>query len=149
TLIFLGSSAIRQKVENWSVGNLVENIEKSVYFAVKNDLKVTFATEDTMRTHPKRLEKFYLAAIDCGVETICLTDTVGSATPTGVFNIVEFMRNLLTVRGLSNIKIHFHGHMDRGLGVWNSIAALSAGANRVDGSILGIGERCGNTPNSF
>jgi 2-isopropylmalate synthase len=44
------------------------------------------------------------------------------------------------------VKIDWHGHSDRGLGVINSIAAIEAGADRIHGSAAGIGERVGNTP---
>src|SRR6185295_16378860 len=46
----------------------------------------------------------------------------------------------------TDVRIDFHGHMDRGLGVGNAIAALEAGAHRVHGTGLGIGERVGNAP---
>jgi 2-isopropylmalate synthase len=44
------------------------------------------------------------------------------------------------------VKIDWHGHMDRGLGLLNNLAALQAGAHRVHGTALGIGERAGNAP---
>ena len=45
-----------------------------------------------------------------------------------------------------DVGIDWHGHRDRGFGVASSIAALEAGATRLHGAALGIGERCGNTP---
>src|SRR6185369_4104135 len=45
-----------------------------------------------------------------------------------------------------DVRVDWHGHQDRGLGVINTIAAVEAGADRVHGTALGIGERCGNTP---
>jgi 2-isopropylmalate synthase len=45
-----------------------------------------------------------------------------------------------------DVKIDWHGHQDRGLGVINAIAAYEAGADRLHGTALGIGERVGNTP---
>jgi len=44
------------------------------------------------------------------------------------------------------VKVDWHGHMDRGLGVMNNLAALMAGADRIHGTALGIGERAGNAP---
>jgi 2-isopropylmalate synthase len=44
------------------------------------------------------------------------------------------------------IKIDWHGHQDRGLGVINAIVAYEAGADRLHGTALGIGERVGNAP---
>jgi 2-isopropylmalate synthase len=53
---------------------------------------------------------------------------------------------MLKENGLEHIRVDFHGHMDRGLGVWNAIAAFMGGADRVHGTALGIGERVGNAP---
>ena len=47
---------------------------------------------------------------------------------------------------MRNIRLDWHGHQDRGLGVINSIAAINGGADQVHGSALGVGERVGNTP---
>jgi 2-isopropylmalate synthase len=59
--------------------------------------------------------------------------------------LIQFIREVVEASGES-IKIDWHGHGDRGLSVANSIAAVEAGASRVHGSGLGIGERCGNAP---
>ena len=103
------------------------------------------ATEDTVRAHPETLRKLYSAAIRSGVRRICLTDTVGHATPAGVKSLVRFAKKLVEETG-EKVKIDWHGHRDRGLGVANPLAAIEAGANRVHGCALGIGERAGNTP---
>jgi isopropylmalate/homocitrate/citramalate synthase len=58
---------------------------------------------------------------------------------------VRFVRALVD-RVNPAVKIDWHGHEDRGLGVINCIAALEAGADRVHGTAAGIGERVGNTP---
>src|SRR2546426_12688214 len=54
-------------------------------------------------------------------------------------------QNIIEEQG-GNIRLDWHGHQDRGLGVINSIAAIQGGADQVHGSALGIGERVGNTP---
>jgi 2-isopropylmalate synthase len=105
-----------------------------------------YVTEDTTRANPKDLEVLFLTAIEAGASRLCLCDTCGHATPHGVARLVGWTTRLLADRKLSHVRIDFHGHMDRGLGVWNSIAALQAGAHRLHGTALGIGERVGNTP---
>jgi 2-isopropylmalate synthase len=70
---------------------------------------------------------------------------VGHATPWGVRNLIRFVRGVVQ-KANPEVKVDWHGHSDRGLGVINSIAALEAGADRVHGCALGIGERVGNTP---
>jgi isopropylmalate/homocitrate/citramalate synthase len=58
---------------------------------------------------------------------------------------VRFVRGIIDEQG-EKIRLDWHGHQDRGLGVINSIAAIQGGADQVHGSALGMGERVGNTP---
>jgi 2-isopropylmalate synthase len=143
--LFIGSSSIRQFAEGWSLDWLVEQSAKAVRFAVGHGLPVMYVTEDTTRARPEDIEKLYTAAIDAGASRICVADTVGHATPWGTRSLVRFVRKLVD-RLNPDVKIDWHGHQDRGLGVINSVAALEAGADRVHGSAGGIGERVGNTP---
>ncbi|MBI2267777.1 MAG: 2-isopropylmalate synthase [Armatimonadetes bacterium] len=143
--LFIGSSPIRQYVEGWGLDKMLRFTEEAVTYAVKNNLSVMYVTEDTTRARPDTLEKLYRAAIECGADRICFCDTVGYAEPRGVRNLIAFAVKLVKEAGRT-VKIDFHGHMDRGLGVLNAIAALEAGADRVHGTALGIGERAGNAP---
>src|SRR5260370_16847221 len=83
--------------------------------------------------------------MEAGAARVCVTDTGGHATPWGGRNVIRFVRQLVD-RVNPNVKVDWHGHSDRGLGVINSIAALEAGADRVHGSARGIGGRGGETP---
>jgi 2-isopropylmalate synthase len=143
--LFIGSSAIRQFAEEWELDWIVEQSAKAVRFAVSQGIPVMYVTEDTTRATPDAIEKLYSVAIDAGASRVCVTDTVGHATPWGARNVIRFVRQLVD-RLNPNVKVDWHGHQDRGLGVINSIAALEAGADRVHGSAGGIGERVGNTP---
>ena len=142
---FIGSSPIRQYAEEWELDWIIEQSTKAVRFAVGQGLPVMYVTEDTTRAKPQDVEKLYTAAIDAGAKRVCVCDTVGHATPWGVRNLIRFVRNLVQ-RVNPQVKVDWHGHSDRGLGVINSIAALEAGADRVHGCAMGIGERVGNTP---
>ena len=144
--MFIGSSPIRQYAEDWTIDMIVAHTRTAVTFAVKHGIDVMYVTEDTTRAHPRDLERLFLTAIECGAKRLCLCDTCGHATPHGVGRLVGFTKKLLTDRGLGHVHIDYHGHMDRGLGVWNSIAALQSGADRIHGTALGIGERVGNAP---
>lgn len=143
--LFIGSSPIRQFTEEWDLDWIIEQSTKAVRFAVSNGIPVMYVTEDTTRAKPEDVEKLYVAAIEAGASRICIADTVGHATPWGVRNVVHFVRKIAD-RENPNVKVDWHGHQDRGLGVINSIAAIEAGADRVHGSAGGIGERVGNTP---
>jgi 2-isopropylmalate synthase len=142
--LFIGTSPIRQYVENWSLDQLLKLSEDAIKYAVKNGLEVMFVTEDTNRAHPDTLRKIYTTAIECGARRICLADTVGHSTPHGVGKLVSFMKGVVAETG-EDVKIDWHGHRDRGLGLMNTIAAAEAGAHRLHACALGVGERCGNT----
>jgi len=142
--IFLGSSPIRQFVEGWEEGFLERTTAAAMALARKEDLEVMFVTEDTTRAKPEDLRRVYTTAIEAGARRICLSDTVGHATPWGVRMLIRFARKLVTESG-EDVKIDWHGHRDRGLDIVNSLVALTEGANRVHGCGLGIGERVGNT----
>jgi 2-isopropylmalate synthase len=142
--LFLGSSPIRQFVEGWDADFLVDTTEKAVTLARNEGLEVMYVTEDTTRARPEVLQRVYTTAIEAGARRICLADTVGHATPWGVRALVSFARQIVADTG-EDVAIDWHGHRDRNLGVINSLAALSAGADRVHGCGLGIGERVGNT----
>ncbi|HVS32128.1 MAG TPA: LeuA family protein [Thermoanaerobaculia bacterium] len=143
--LFIGSSPIRLFTEEWNIDWIIEQSAKAVRFATTNGIPVMYVTEDTTRAKPEDVEKLYVAAIEAGAVRVCIADTVGHATPWGVRNLVTFVRKIVE-RENPAVKVDWHGHQDRGLGVINSIAALEAGADRVHGSAAGIGERVGNTP---
>jgi 2-isopropylmalate synthase len=142
---FIGSSPIRQFTEGWTLDFLLRTTEEAVTFAVKEGLRVMYVTEDTTRANPETLRALYACAISAGAKRICVADTVGHATPAGASALVRFVRQVIEDSG-AEVGIDWHGHRDRDLAVINSIAALEAGATRVHGAALGIGERVGNTP---
>ncbi len=145
--VFIGSSPIRQYAEEWDIDRILRHTKEAVSFAVREGLDVMYVTEDTIRSSPEHLRVLLTAAIEAGAKRVCLCDTVGAAVPEGVMNLVAWAKNLLAELGVADtVGIDWHGHRDRGLGTANSLAAIRAGATRVHGTALGIGERVGNTP---
>ena len=142
---FIGSSPIRQYAEGWALDYLQKCTEEAITFAVKEGLTVLYVTEDTTRADPESLRALFTTAIRAGASRLCVADTVGHATPSGARAVVTFVASVIRDLG-ANAGIDWHGHRDRGFGVASSIAALEAGATRLHGAALGIGERCGNTP---
>jgi 2-isopropylmalate synthase len=142
---FIGSSPIRQYAEDWTLDRMLRATEDAVRFAVGEGLEVMYVTEDTTRARPETLEQLYGLAIACGAKRICLADTVGHATPQGVRQLIRFVRSRIVEPSGEDVKIDWHGHRDRGLGLANTLAAIEEGAHRVHGTALGIGERVGNT----
>ena len=141
---FLGSSPIRLYTENWSVDTLLQRTRDAADLCRKRGLPMCFVTEDTTRSTPQVLNQLFSCAVEHGVTRLCLCDTVGHATPDGVHDLVTFTRMLLEAIDMTHVGIDWHGHNDRGLGVTNNIIALEAGADRIHGTALGIGERVGN-----
>lgn len=143
---FIGSSPVRFYAEDWTLDKLLHLTEDAVTFAVKEGLPVMYVTEDTTRADPDILRALYTTAIRCGATAVCVCDTVGHSTPDGARAVVRFVKNIIEETGAKNVRLDWHGHQDRGLGVINSIAAIEGGADQVHGSALGVGERVGNTP---
>jgi 2-isopropylmalate synthase len=73
------------------------------------------------------------------VSRLVVCDTTGGANPEEVTEVIGGL-----TRSYPEVKIGFHGHTDRGLGVANARAAILAGAAQIQGTLLGTGERCGN-----
>jgi isopropylmalate/homocitrate/citramalate synthase len=90
---FIGSSPIRQYAEGWTLDQMLRSTEDAVRFAVAEGLPVMYVTEDTVRARPDTLKQLYGTAIEAGARRICLTDTVGHATPNGVRQLVRFVRS--------------------------------------------------------
>ena len=144
---FIGSSPIRQYAEGWSLEMMLTATEEAVKFAAGHGLPVMYVTEDTTRAHPTAIRALYRMAIQAGAKRICVCDTVGHSTPDGVKALISYIKAVISELGVSDeIAIDWHGHQDRGLGVINAIAAYEAGADRLHGTAIGIGERVGNTP---
>jgi 2-isopropylmalate synthase len=142
--VFIGSSPIRQYAEGWDEDFLVKQTAQAIEFAVAADLPVMYVTEDTSRANPATVRRLYTEAVRCGAGRVCVTDTVGHATPDGAARLIGFVRSVLDEAGGQEVGIDWHGHRDRGLGLANCISAFLAGATRVHGCGLGIGERSGN-----
>jgi 2-isopropylmalate synthase len=139
---FIGSSPIRQYAEDWTLDRMIAATAEAVSYAVRHGLPVMYVTEDTTRAKPDTLKALYGTAIACGATRICLADTVGHATPDGVRALVRFVKDEI-VRG-TGVKVDWHGHRDRGMGLINCLAAIEAGVDRVHATALGVGERVGN-----
>jgi 2-isopropylmalate synthase len=142
---FIGSSPVRFYAEDWTLDKLLQLTDDAIKFAVAEGLPVMYVTEDTTRADPETIRALYTAAIRAGARAVCVCDTVGHSTPDGARAVVRFVKQIIEEQG-GGIRLDWHGHQDRGLGVINSIAAIEGGADQVHGSALGMGERVGNTP---
>jgi len=116
-------------------------IYKSVEFLREGGREIIFDAEhffDGFKDDPDFAIRMIKAAETAGASTIVLCDTNGGSTPTEVMNIMSNVIDKI------NINIGIHAHNDGELGVANSLSAIEKGAVQVQGTINGIGERCGN-----
>ena len=143
--VFIGSSPIRQYAEEWDLSDIVRFSREAIRFAVREGLDVMYVTEDTVRSSPEHLRVLLTAAVEAGARRLCLCDTCGAAVPHAVWNLVSWAKALVKEFDIE-VGIDWHGHRDRGLDLANSLAAIEAGADRIHGTALGVGERVGNTP---
>jgi len=143
--MFIGSSPIRRYTEGWTEDFLLTTTDRAVRFAVNLGLEVMYVTEDTTRCDPAAVKKLYTTAINAGAKALVVADTCGHATPMGVIHLIRYIASEVVKPSGQDVRIDWHGHCDRGMGLANSFAALVAGATCVHATALGIGERVGNT----
>lgn len=140
---FIGSSPIRMLAEEWDLKSMLKRSKNAITLARKENLPVTFVTEDTTRSRPDILYKLLNNAVDAGVQRLCICDTTGHASPDGIRVLLRFVTDLIKGMGV-DVAVDWHGHNDRGMAVSNSLWAIQSGAERIHGCALGVGERSGN-----
>jgi len=118
-----------------------ELIYKSVKFLKDHGRHVVFDAEhffDGYKDNPEFAKKMLLAAELGGADTLTLCDTNGGSLPHEVRQIIEEIKTMVKT------PLGIHAHNDGDLAVANTLAAVQAGASQVQGTINGVGERCGN-----
>jgi 2-isopropylmalate synthase len=120
----------------------LEQADSSVRLACTCFDEVEFSPEDATRTDPDFLCQMVAVAIGAGAKIINLPDTVGYSIPAEYGAIFEMLRSRLPQ--VAGITLSSHCHNDLGLAVANTMAAVAAGAQQVECTINGIGERAGN-----
>ncbi|MFZ5645928.1 MAG: 2-isopropylmalate synthase [Bacillota bacterium] len=140
---FLATSDVHMKYKlNMSRDKVLENVEAAVKLARSYTPDVEFSAEDASRSDLDFLCQVIEVAIGAGATVINIPDTVGYAVP---FEFAQFIRDIKNrAKGIEKVILSVHCHDDLGLAVANSLAAVAAGANQVEGAINGIGERAGN-----
>ncbi len=141
--IFLATSPLHRRHKlNMSREQVLETGIKAIAHARQYCEDIEFSAEDAIRTEPEFLIEVLSTMIEAGATTVNVPDTVGYTTPEEIYQL--FARLKREVRGIDKVVLSSHCHNDLGLGVANSLAAVSAGARQVECTINGIGERAGN-----
>lgn len=117
-------------------------IDDTISFLTSCGKDVFFDAEhffDGYKANPEYALKTLKTAENAGAKYIVLCDTNGGCFPDEIFEITK------TAKSILNIPLGIHCHNDTECAVANSISAVKAGATQVQGTFVGIGERCGNT----
>lgn len=115
-------------------------IIRAIKYASKKDRKLEVAVVDVLQYGEDILMKLCGEIVEAGSDTLQLPDTMGTATPMKFGEIVSRVRSKFP-----DTTIEVHCHNDRGLSLQNAITGLESGADRIDTSIYGLGERNGIT----
>jgi isopropylmalate/homocitrate/citramalate synthase len=143
----VGASVIESPISDLKLAALgvdreamLERIVYAISFAVEQGITVAFFGVDGTRADPGYFETVYKTAVEAGAHEVVVVDTIGIATPEAVAELVGRTREWLG----PGTPIHFHGHNDFGLATAAAVAAARAGANWIQGTVNGMGERAGN-----
>ena len=139
-VIEVPTSEIKLKAYGISREEAVRRAKDAVGYASQNGIRVAFFGVDGSRADLDFLREIYSAAIDAGAKEIVLVDTIGVCTPESAEFLVRWARDWTG----NSVPIHWHGHNDFGLGTAIAIAAVRGGADWIQGTINGMGERAGN-----
>src|SRR5699024_6726343 len=141
--IFLATSPIHREYKLLKEpAEVIELAVNMVTYAREKFSIVQWSAEDDSRTELPFLAEIIEKVIDAGATGINLPDTVGYATPLEYGNMFKYVRE--NVPNIDKAILSCHCHDDLGLAVANSIAAVENGAEQIEGTINGIGERAGN-----
>jgi 2-isopropylmalate synthase len=125
----------------------VDQIAKVINYARsrKPDLLIRYTPEDTVRSKFENVISAAIAAVDAGADIISVADTTGHMVPGTKNNMYDFVCRLKETLDQKNAnpKIAVHCHNDRGFALSNALDAFRAGAEIIDASVLGLGERAG------
>lgn len=142
--VFLGSSDIHlQKKLRMDREKGLEMAVEAVRYARNLCPEIEYSTEDASRTEFEYLCRIIEAVIEAGAAVVNIPDTVGYATPQQFGDLIRRIR--CTVPNIDKVILSVHCHNDLGLGTANTLAAIQNGAQQVEVTVNGIGERAGNT----
>ena len=122
---------------------ILKDLEVAIKYAASKFDDIQFTAQDAPRADIYFLKELIDVAIKNGAKTICLPDTAGFCLPTEYGKLFSSIKKYI---GSAPILLSAHCHNDLGLATINTISAIEAGADQVECTINGIGERAGNTP---
>ncbi len=141
---FIATSPIHMEYKlQMTPDKVLEHAVNAVTYAKTFVDDIEFSCEDAGRSEPEFLARVYSEVIKAGATVINVPDTVGYMTPKEFGELIQYLSN--HVVGIENVDISVHCHNDLGLATANSLSGVLNGANQIECTINGIGERAGNT----
>lgn len=143
TVVIFGKSWSFQVTEiiKTTLDENIQMIKDTIGYLCGNGKEVFFDAEhfyDGYKENKDYAMATIKAAEEAGAKAVVLCDTNGGTLPQEIYDITKAIRNEIS------IEIGIHSHDDMGMAVANSIMAVEAGVKQVQGTFIGIGERCGN-----
>jgi 2-isopropylmalate synthase len=141
--IVLATSALHmEKKLGLEPQEVMDHARRSVAYAASLVDEVEFSCEDATRSDPAFAAQVCRVVIEAGATIVNLPDTVGYSLPTDYAGFLDDVRRRCPE--LRGVTLSVHCHNDLGLAVANSLAGIQAGADQVECTVNGIGERAGN-----
>jgi isopropylmalate/homocitrate/citramalate synthase len=134
------TSAIKLQAYGMQPAQIIERVVTAVKHATKAGVHVAFFAVDGTRTELAFLREVYSRALEAGAKELVVVDTIGACGPEAAAALVGHVREWAG----KDVPLHWHGHNDFGLATASAIAAVRAGAEWIQGTINGMGERAGN-----
>jgi len=139
-LIEISTSELKMKAYGFDREKVKERVSGAVKHAKDNGMKtVNFFAVDSTRSDLAFLKDIYAVAIEAGADEISVVDTIGACSPEAVEYLIREVKSWV-----GDTPVHWHGHNDFGMATASAVAAVRAGADWVQGTINGMGERAGN-----
>jgi isopropylmalate/homocitrate/citramalate synthase len=139
-LIEISTSELKMKAYGFNREKVKQRVSAAVKHAKDHGMKsVNFFAVDSTRSDLAFLKDIYSIAIEAGADEISVVDTIGACSPEAVEYLIREVKSWV-----GDIPVHWHGHNDFGMATASAVAAVRAGADWVQGTINGMGERAGN-----
>ena len=140
-LMEVSTSDVKMEAYGFTRDSVLEKVGNSVSYALNNGIeRVNFFAVDATRSDLDFLRQVYTTAIEAGASEVSVVDTIGACAPESAEHLIRTVRSWVG----DDIIIHWHGHNDFGLATAAAIAAVRGGADFIQGTINGMGERAGN-----
>ncbi|MBW8348857.1 2-isopropylmalate synthase [Bacillus sp. IITD106] len=141
--VFIATSPIHMTYKlKQTPEQVVQTTIETIKYAKRFFPIVQWSAEDAFRSDREFLAQIVEQAIQAGASVINIPDTVGYATPQEYGALFKYLKE--NVPNIAEAKLSAHCHNDLGMAVANTLAAIQNGADQVEGTINGIGERAGN-----